>query len=140
MLHQGLEIVDASPQVPSELWLRARLAGLGTTDPTEAAAHLARCEDVLADGDDWRGLVGEVALARAGAALRETDWAAAMAGAQQAAEVFERYRVPWRLAASLRTWASALEGAGRHDEARGASRPTTSSRVPGPRRGGWATA
>ena len=118
VLHQGLEIVDASPQVPSELWLRARLAGLGTTDPTEAAAHLARCEDVLADGDDWRGLVGEVALARAGAALRETDWAAAMAGAQQAAEVFERYRVPWRLAASLRTWASALEGAGRHDEAR----------------------
>lgn len=118
VLHQGLEIVDASPQVPSEVWLRARLAGLGTTDGRDAAAHLARCDDVLASGDDWRGLVGEVALARAGAALRGTDWGGAMAGAQQAAEIFERYRVPWRLAASLRTWARALEGVGRHDEAR----------------------
>jgi DNA-binding SARP family transcriptional activator/tetratricopeptide (TPR) repeat protein len=118
VLRQGLEIVDASPQVPSEVWLRARLAGLGTTDPADAAAHLARCDDVLAGGEDWRGLAGEVALARAGAALRDTDWAGAMAGAQQAVEVFERYRLPFRLAASLRQWGRALDGAGGRDEAR----------------------
>jgi DNA-binding SARP family transcriptional activator/tetratricopeptide (TPR) repeat protein len=118
VLHHGLEIVDASPQVPSEALLRARLAGLDTTPAAEAAAHLARCDGILAGGEDWRGLAGEVALARAGAALRETDWTGAMAGAQQAAEIFERYRVPWRLAAALRQWARALEGAGRRDQAR----------------------
>jgi DNA-binding SARP family transcriptional activator/tetratricopeptide (TPR) repeat protein len=118
VLHQGLEIVDASPQVPSEVWLRARLAGLGSTDPADAAAHLARCDEVLAGGEDWRGLAGEVSLARSGAALRETDWAGAVAGAQEAAGVFERYRVPFRLAASLRQWACALDGAGLGDEAR----------------------
>jgi hypothetical protein len=118
VLHQGLEIVTASPQVPSEVWLRARLAGLPTTAPTEAAAHLARCEDVLAGGEDWRGLVGEVALARARVALRDTDWVAAGVAARQAAEVFGRHRVPWRLAASLQEWARALEGAGHREEAR----------------------
>lgn len=118
VLHQGLEIVTSSPQVPSEVWLRARLAGLGTTPPTEAAAHLARCDGLLAGGEDWRGLVGEVALARARVARRDTDWAAAEAGARQAAEVFGRHRVPWRLAASLQEWARALEGAGRRGEAR----------------------
>lgn len=118
VLHQGLEIVASSRQVPSEVWLRARLAGLATTPATEAAAHLARCEDVLAGGEDWRGLVGEVALARARVARRDTDWAVAEAAARQAAEVFGRHRVPWRLAPALREWARALEGAGRRDEAR----------------------
>jgi hypothetical protein len=118
VLHQGLEIVAASPQVPSEVWLRARLAGLSTTAPTEAAAHLARCEAVLAGGEDWRGLAGEVALARARVALRDADWAAAEVAAREAAEVFGRHRVPWRLTASLRERARALEGTGRHDEAR----------------------
>ncbi|WP_107772788.1 BTAD domain-containing putative transcriptional regulator [Nocardioides sediminis] len=118
VLHQGLEIVAASPQVPSEVWLRARLAGLPTTPPDHAAAHLARCEGVLAGGEDWRGLVGEVALARGRVALRDTDWTAAEAEARRAAEVFGRHRVPWRLAASLRVWAAALEGAGRVEGAR----------------------
>ena len=77
VLHQGLEIAASAPQVPSEVWLRARLAGLATTEPDQAAAHLARCEEVLAAGDDWRGLVGEVALARAAVALRDADWRAA---------------------------------------------------------------
>ena len=56
VLHLGLEIAASAPQVPSEVWLRARLAGLATTDPDQAAAHLARCEQVLAaerTGEAW---------------------------------------------------------------------------------------
>jgi DNA-binding SARP family transcriptional activator/tetratricopeptide (TPR) repeat protein len=116
VLHHGLEIVTSFPQVPSEIWLRARLAGLGTTDRAEAAAHLAFCESVLAGDEAWRGLAGEVALARARTAVRDTDWAGAVAGAQQAAEVFGRYRLPWRLAAALQVWTRALEGAGLRDD------------------------
>jgi DNA-binding SARP family transcriptional activator len=117
VLHQGLEIAAAAPQVPSEVWLRARLAGLTSTDPDQAAAHLARCEEVLA-GDDWRGLVGEVALARAAVALRHTDWRAAEVSAQQAATVFDHYRLPWRRASALQVWGRALAGSGRPDDAR----------------------
>ena len=118
VLHQGLEIAASAPQVPSEVWLRARLAGLATTEPDQAAAHLARCEEVLAGGDDWRGLVGEVALARAAVALRDADWRTAGVAAQQAVTVFEDYRLPWRQAAALQAWGRALAGAGRPDEAR----------------------
>jgi hypothetical protein len=121
VLHQGLEIAASAPQVPSEVWLRARLAGLATTEPDQAAAHLARCEDVLGAGDDWRGLVAEVALARAGVAMRDADWRAAELAAEQAVSVFEDYRLPWRQAAALRTWGRALAGSGRTDEARARS-------------------
>ena len=117
VLHQGLEIASSAPQVPSEVWLRARLAGLATTEPDHATAHLARCEQVLAAGDDWRGLVGEVALARAGVALRDSDWRAAGVAAEQAVTVFEDYGLPWRQAAALQAWGRALDGFGRTAEA-----------------------
>jgi tetratricopeptide (TPR) repeat protein len=117
VLHQGLEIAATAPQVPSEVWLRARLAGLATTDPDQAAAHLARCEQVLAAGDDWRGLVGEVALARAAVALRDADWRSAGVAAEQAVTVFEDHQLPWRQVAALHAWGRALSGHGRTDEA-----------------------
>ncbi|HMD10947.1 MAG TPA: hypothetical protein VKG90_01320, partial [Marmoricola sp.] len=118
VLRQALEIAAAAPQVPSEIWLRARLAGLASTEADEAAAHLARCEQVLATGDDWRGLVGEVALARAAVALRAVDYRAAGVAAEQAVAVFDDHRLPWRQVAALHTWGRALADHGRADEAR----------------------
>jgi tetratricopeptide (TPR) repeat protein len=118
VLHQALEVAATAPQVPSEVWLRARLAGLDVTDPDLAATHLARCETVLAGGDDWRGLVGEVALARAAVALRVADRRTAEASAQQAATTFADYRLPWRQAAALQAWGDVLAGSGRPAEAR----------------------
>jgi ABC-type taurine transport system ATPase subunit len=81
-------------------------------------AHLARCEEVVGAGDDWRGLAGEVALARAAVALRDTDWREAGVAAEQAVSVFQDYRLPWRQVAALQTWGRALAGSGRKDEAR----------------------
>jgi hypothetical protein len=118
VLHHGLEIAASAPQVPSEVWLRARLAELGSTERDHAAAHLARCEQVLAAGDDWRGLVGEVALARASLALRDADWRSAGLAAERACTAFQDYRLPWRLSVALRAWGQALAGSGRVDEAR----------------------
>jgi hypothetical protein len=116
VLLQGLEIAASAPQVPSEVWLRARLAGLATTEPDRAAGHLARCDEVLA-GDEWRGLVGEVALARAAVAARGADWQVAGAAAEQAVSVFAQFRLPWRQVAALRVWEGTLVGSGRTDEA-----------------------
>ena len=118
VLRQGLEIAASAPQVPSEVWLRSRLAGLATTPPDEAVDHLGRCEEVLAEGGDWRGLTGEVALARASAALRDAAWEAAAEAAHRADAVFDAHRLPWRRAAALRVAARAATGAGRPDRAR----------------------
>jgi hypothetical protein len=117
VLQQGLEIAVSAPQVPSEIWLRARLAGLAATGRDQAAAHLARCDEVMATGDEWRGLVGEVALARAAVAVRDHEWSAAAAAAQEAVTVFGAYRLPWLEVTALQAWARALTGSGLHDEA-----------------------
>ena len=113
VMHQALAIAESAPQVPSEVWLRARLAGLTGTGRARSVAHLARCEELMA-GEDWRGLAGEVALARARVALRERDWRTADAAAEQAAALFGRYRLPWRQAPALHVRGRALVGAGRH--------------------------
>lgn len=118
VLREALQIAASAPQVPSEVWLRARLAGLASTEPDETLSHLARCETVLAGGDDWRGLVGEVALARSSAALHAGDWPAAEAAAEQADEVYRAHRLPWRRVAALRVRSLAAAGAGRPDRAR----------------------
>ena len=117
-LELALDIAASAPQVPSEVAIRARLAGLPCTAPESAAIHLSRCEEVAVAGEDWRGLAGEVAMARAAVALKGHDWAAAAAAATEAASVFHRYRLPWRRAAALQSWARALAGAGRVSEAR----------------------
>lgn len=118
VLRQALDVAASAPQVPSEVWLRARLAGLTTTDRDESDAHLRRCATALASGDDWQGLVGEVALARAATALRDGDWHAAREAAHRAEAVFDSHQLPWRRAAALRARAGAAAGAGLRDEAR----------------------
>ena len=117
-LDLALEITVSAPQVPSEVAIRARLAGLPGTAPEQAVVHLSRCEEVAVAGEDWRGLAGEVAMARAAVALKQHDWAAAAAAATEGATVFQTYRLPWRRAAALQSLSRALAGAGRVREAR----------------------
>jgi hypothetical protein len=65
-LDRAVEIGIHGPQVPMELAARAELARiLSATDPGSATSHLARCDEILAGGEDWRGRVGRVHLARA---------------------------------------------------------------------------
>ncbi|WP_148570958.1 AfsR/SARP family transcriptional regulator [Nocardioides caldifontis] len=98
VLGDALEVAVAAPQLPSELWLRARLACLSADG---AADHLARCEELVRQAD-WRGLAGEVQLARAAAALRSGDSSAAERAATEAVATFTAYRLPWRRAEALR--------------------------------------
>ena len=101
-LHHALDIAVPAPQVPTEVWLRARLAALGSTPPAAAANHLGRCREVLGDGGSWRGLVGEVTLAAASVAARTGDVDGAAVSAQEAVATFAAYRLPWRQVAALR--------------------------------------
>ena len=118
VLHQALEVATMAPQVPSEVAIRARLATLSSTHPDLATAHLARCDEAVEGDEDWRGLAGEVALARAAVARRLEDWPTAVAAAHKAAAGFAAYRLPWRRAEALRAESAALAAADRPEEAR----------------------
>ena len=58
-LERALALGRQGPQVPTELAARARLAQLLAAErPDDAAAHLDRCDEIVAAGEDWRGAVG----------------------------------------------------------------------------------
>lgn len=118
-LARALAICIDGPQIPGELMARAELARLlashGEVD--EAAAHLSRCDEILAAGEDWRGRVGHVELAR-GAVLAATGGQeAADAAHRKALEVFSHGQLPWWRAETLLAWAGWLEVAGRAEAA-----------------------
>ncbi|MFI7062330.1 BTAD domain-containing putative transcriptional regulator [Kribbella sp. NPDC050124] len=98
-LRRAVAIGVEGPQLPTELAARAELAQLlaelGSVD--EATAHLARCDEIIGQGDDWRGLAGVVELAR-GAVTGADDVY------QRAVEIFTTYRLPGRRAAALKLW------------------------------------
>jgi hypothetical protein len=96
-MHEALGF--ASHQVPLEVWLRARLAQLPSASLTEASQHLARCEAVTSEPEEWRGLSGEVLLARAVVDARSGEPSAGRA-LDGAVATFTAYRLPWRLSAA----------------------------------------
>ena len=85
---------------------------LGEINSTaQAQIHLTRCHEILAQGEDWRGLAGRVTLAEA-----------VIAGAARGSEVdtlydgaiarFRSFGLPWDEAEGLHYWARALGAAG----------------------------
>ena len=98
-LRRAVTIGVEGPQVPTELAARAELAQVlaDSGDLAEAAAELERCDEILAAGEDWRGLAGVVEQAR-GAVTGADD------AYQRAVEIFTTYRLSWRRAAAVKAW------------------------------------
>ena len=118
VLLTALDISLGGPQVPCEVWIRCRLAQLMVqATPATAADHLARCESIMASGQDWRGLSGEVMLTSGVLSAASGDWRRAGVSFEEAASVFLTFRLPWRRAAVFQAWARALSDAGRTAEA-----------------------
>ena len=117
-LERALAVACQGPQVPSEVGARAGLARLLAEErPAEADDHLSRCDEILAGGEDWRGLVGQVELARALVAAGRGDADAADTASARAVEVFGTHRLPWHEADALASWGRILSGRGCRDEA-----------------------
>ena len=118
-LQRALAVSLDGPQVPAELMIRAELARLviAQGDTATGARHLTRCDDILADGEDWRGQRGAVELARGALAAARGQPVPADDAHRKAAEVFDRHHLPWWHAESLRAWAGWLAHQGRHDDA-----------------------
>ncbi|MBK7725558.1 MAG: AAA family ATPase [Dehalococcoidia bacterium] len=79
----------------------------------EAGSHLERCTEILAAGEDWRGLAGRVALAQAtvaglGGCIEEAAFSLA-----HAIETFQSHALPWAEAEALLLWGQILARAGR---------------------------
>jgi DNA-binding CsgD family transcriptional regulator len=73
--------------------LAINLALTGRAD--EAAPILKKCREVAAEGEDWRGRAGRLALAEAAVAFADGDETMAERHFAEALAVFERYSLPW---------------------------------------------
>jgi ATP/maltotriose-dependent transcriptional regulator MalT len=102
-----------------EMRARAELALLcaeaGRTG--EARRHLERCEAVLAQGEDWRGIAGRVALAEGALAAAENRLDEAERHLRRAVEIFRQVTLPWDEAEALRLWGRYLHQAHRREGA-----------------------
>src|SRR5260370_29286639 len=67
----------------------------------EAKVHLLRCREIMAAGEDWRGLAGEVVRAEAAGAAAEKPLNDAHSRVRAAVEIFPRYTPPWEDAHKL---------------------------------------
>ena len=117
-LRRALAISIDGPHVPTELMASAELARLlASTDESEAAEHLARCGELLASGEDWRGQAGAVELARGAVASAQGRHDDADAAHARALATFTTFQLPWKRAETLRSWAQCCTTAGRATEA-----------------------
>jgi DNA-binding CsgD family transcriptional regulator/tetratricopeptide (TPR) repeat protein len=95
VLNRNLEI-SRDGALTLEAFTRVRLAmALTQPDPDCAQGHLARADELLDAEQDWRGLRGQVALAKGALASVQGDMANASRELQFALAEFERLRIPW---------------------------------------------
>jgi len=88
----------------------------------EAEVHLTRCREILAGGEDWRGLGGRAALAEAVFAGAGDRIGEAEGHFTRAIAVFQRFSLPWDEAEALQLRGRMYGGAGRrHRHTAGAS-------------------
>jgi DNA-binding CsgD family transcriptional regulator len=120
LLREGLEIALDGSSVLLELWARQGLAVLYAEAGrlADARSHLDRCRAVLAQGEDWRGLAGRIALAEAAVAAAAGRSEQSDVAFQRAIECFRRYTLPWDEAEALHLWGRALLAAGQRARAR----------------------
>jgi hypothetical protein len=74
----------------------------------EGKAELARCQEILRCGEDWRGLAGRVALAAGMLAAAEDRPKEAAEAFAAAAQTFRGYACCWDEAEARCLWARAL--------------------------------
>ena len=113
-LEEALDIALEGGSVLHEFAARAELALLQASDgrPDPATAHLNRCREIQAGGEDWQGLAGRVELARAVVFGADEERESAEAAYAQAVEVFRRLELPWDEAEALHRWGQLSFGVG----------------------------
>jgi non-specific serine/threonine protein kinase len=96
------------------MWARPELALLyaDMNRIEKAVPHVVRCREILSEGEDWRGLVGEVVRAEAVVAAVNKKFDDAEQKFEKAFRILRRYSVGWEEAETLYRWGRALMTAG----------------------------
>ncbi len=106
LAEEALAISLRSGAVKYEFIFRAELALLegegGRVE--EAEPNLTRCREILAEGEDWRGVRGRLALAEAVVAAASGRGDQADEEFERAVEVFRRLSLPWDEAETFELW------------------------------------
>ena len=105
-VEDSLHISLACGAVKFELPCRAEeaLLLLETGRLAEAQPHLDRCREILAAGEDWRGLAGRTALVEAVNLAANGKRFEAEEHFQQAVDIFRQYTLPWDQAEAYEIW------------------------------------
>lgn len=105
-LQEAVTISEPRGEKTFEIVLRALLAEVASQggELEEAAAHLRRAQDILSQGQDWRGLVLDVYLAEGALTTAERHWQEAHEAFQKAVEISRQYHLPYEEARSLFGW------------------------------------
>jgi len=83
-------------------------AGAESGSPEDAIAELERYREILASGDDGRGLAGLVARAEGVVAAARGSWSESETQFLKAAETFRRLGMVWQEARTFQSWGHAL--------------------------------
>ena len=119
LLREGLSY--SVPSGYTELEIMGReclshvLADLGRTD--EARSELGRCREIMAAGEDWRGLAGLVEWSEAAIAVAEKRFDDADHHFAVAIEIIRRYSMRTHEGPALCDWGRELIAAGHRDRA-----------------------
>ncbi len=114
-----LQAAIDGPHVPYALNAHAQAALIAARRGSleRARKNLLRCREIVASGEDFRGLIGRVAVAEAAAAAAEGNRDSAKNHFANALEIFHRYDLPWDQAQTHHLWAAALRASGAHSQA-----------------------
>ena len=110
----GLDNRNRGPVVLQEMRVRPLLTHvyLAMNQLDAAAQQVARCHRIIADGEDWRGLAGDVALAKAVVGAARGNYDIAERQFESALAIHRKYRGAWEEADTLQYWGRALAAAG----------------------------
>jgi predicted ATPase/class 3 adenylate cyclase len=99
-LSMSVDVGQHVPEVATRIELATFLAD--SDRAAEAREHLGRAEELMADGEDWRGLHGRVARAEAALLAAEGRVDAAREKYASAIEIFQRLKLAWDVADARR--------------------------------------
>lgn len=89
-----------------ELILRALLVEIASKggELQEAMPNLQRAREIVSNGEDWRGLLAKVHLAEGILATAKKKWQEAEDAFRKAAEINQKYHLPYYEAKSIFEW------------------------------------
>ncbi len=88
-----------------------------TGDLERAEENLSRCREIMAAGEDWRGMVGNFARGAAAVAAARGRREEADREFERAIANFRKYQTPWEEAQTFVSWGRALIGLGDREAA-----------------------